>query len=74
MRYYRIDLTDAKGNPVYLKSLIGQPLTSLTPQGGFNPGALQVELNIPLYPTALGGGRDLRQGVGHRPGRHHASS
>lgn len=49
MRYYDIRLSDARGNPVYLKSL-GQPLTSLTPSGTFNPGALQVELNIPIYP------------------------
>jgi hypothetical protein len=50
VRYYRIDLSDKNGNPVYLRSLNGQPLTSLAPDGKFNPGALQVELDIPVYP------------------------
>ena len=55
VRYYRVDLTTASGNPVFLKSLNGQPLTSLAPDGTFNPGALQVELNIPVYPMHQAG-------------------
>jgi hypothetical protein len=53
LRYYRIELSRPSGEPVYLRSLSGQTLTSLTPQGKFNPGALQVELNIPLYPQHI---------------------
>src|SRR5579872_3427712 len=50
MRFYRIEFARADGTPFYLRSLNGQVLTSLAPNGRFNPGALQVELNIPLYP------------------------
>ncbi len=64
VRYYRVDLTTASGNPVFLKSLNGQPLTSLAPDGTFNPGALQVELNIPVYPMHQAGAGTVRQGVG----------
>ena len=54
MRYYNIQLSQPNGTPVYLKSLQGNPLTSLTAGGQFNPGALQIELNIPLYPHSTG--------------------
>lgn len=54
MRFYRIDLADSSGNPVYLRSLNGQPLTSLTPTGQFNPGALQIELDLPVNPGSTG--------------------
>lgn len=53
MRYYRIDLSRTDGTPVYLRSL-NQPLTSLAPNGIFNPGALQVELDIPVNPFSTG--------------------
>jgi hypothetical protein len=55
VRYYSIALTDSSGNPTFLRSLSGQPLTSLSPDGSFNPGALQIELNIPLYPLHSSG-------------------
>lgn len=54
MRYYRVDLTNASGQPVYLRSLQGNPLTSLTSGGQFNPGALQVEMDIPVNPFSTG--------------------
>ena len=54
MRYYRINLTRTDGTPVYLKSLQGQPLTSLTANGKNNPGALKVEWDIPINPQSTG--------------------
>lgn len=54
MRYYRIDLTNSSGKPVYLKSLQNQPLTSLSQQGAFNPGALDIEIDLPIYPASTG--------------------
>lgn len=53
MRYYRIDLSDNSGKPLYLKSL-GQTLTSVAPNGVANPGALNIELDAPVYPYSTG--------------------
>jgi hypothetical protein len=50
MRYYRIDLQNkATGEPVLAKSLGGQPLSSLLPNGQPNMAALNVEWDIPQY-------------------------
>lgn len=47
MRYYRIDLTDPKtGASVLPSSLKGGKLTSLLPNGQFNPAALNVEIDV----------------------------
>lgn len=47
MRYYRVDVSNAKsGAPVYLTGFNNTPLTSLTQTGTFNPSALNVELDI----------------------------
>ncbi len=63
MRYYKIDITappttDANGKVVDGKSVLpsslgGLPLSSLLPNGSFNPGALNIELDIPVAPQGV---------------------
>lgn len=49
MRYYKIVLADPDTGAALLPgSLKGLPLSSLLPDGSFNPAALQVELDIPV--------------------------
>lgn len=48
MRYYNIAITNSSGQPVLPQSLGGLPISSLLPNGQYNPGALQVELDIPV--------------------------
>lgn len=60
MRYYKIDITDpATGNPILPKSLQGLGITSLLANGVTNPGALQVELDIPIAFAATPAGQAL---------------
>jgi hypothetical protein len=58
MRFYRIVITDPDGNEVRPSSLGGLPLTSLSPDGSFNPGALNIEFDIPVtqFHTPKGAG------------------
>lgn len=52
MRFYRIDITDSKtGAPVLPSSLRGQKLTSLNADGSFNPGALNIEIDVTQFPS-----------------------
>lgn len=66
MRYYRIQLQRDDGTPVTPASLGGMPISSLLPNGQFNPGALQVELDIPVAPynTPTGTGLVRVWGIG----------
>lgn len=49
MRYYAITLTNATtGASVLPSSLGGLPLSSLLPNGNFNPAALNIEFDIPV--------------------------
>lgn len=61
MRYYKIELKDANGNPLVLSSLAnsGMPpgvITSLNADGTTNPNALNIELDITQYPGHSAGG------------------
>ena len=47
---------DQSGTPKYFSSL-GQVLTSLKPDGTFNPGALNVEIDLPVGPYHTPGGQ-----------------
>lgn len=61
MRYYRLDLMNAKtGKPIYASSMGGKPITSLTEDGRHNPGALNIEFNISTveYTPAKGSNQD----------------
>ncbi len=56
---YRIEITNpTTGAPITPSSLGGLPISSLLPDGTFNPAALQVELDIPVaaqgYPGDAG--------------------
>ena len=49
MRFYRIELTNAKtGKSILPSSLKGGTLSSLLPTGQYNPGALNVVFDIPV--------------------------
>jgi hypothetical protein len=48
MRYYNVVLTKADGTPYLFKSLGGLALTSLAPNGRTNPGALNIEFDLPI--------------------------
>jgi hypothetical protein len=60
LRYYKIDITNpANGQPVLPKSLQGLGITSLLPNGATNPGALNVELDLPIFMAATPDGQAL---------------
>lgn len=48
MRFYKILITDPSGAEIFPSSLGNQRIQSLLPNGQFNPGALNVELDIPV--------------------------
>jgi hypothetical protein len=50
VRYYKIVLTNQAGAAFTFGSLKGQTLSSLNPDGSFNPTALNIELDIPVAP------------------------
>lgn len=50
MRYWRLDITSPAGAPLLPSSLKGQKLTSLLPDGKFNPASLNIELDITQSP------------------------
>lgn len=61
MRYYRIELKDASGNPLTLSSLANSGMepgviTSLNSNGTTNPAALNIEIDITQYPGHMSGG------------------
>jgi hypothetical protein len=49
-RYYKIDITTQAGGPIVPSSLKGGALSSILPNGAFNPGALNIQLDIPVGP------------------------
>lgn len=51
MRYYRLDISSPDGAPILPSSLKGGKLTSLLPDGTFNPAALNIELDITQFPS-----------------------
>ena len=60
MRFYRIELTNpTTGASVLPASLGGLPLTSLLPNGQWNPAALNVEFDIPMAYKAAPAGQAL---------------
>lgn len=50
MRFYRILITDEGGGAIVPSSLKGGSLSSILPNGQFNPGALNIKIDIPVGP------------------------
>jgi hypothetical protein len=59
VRFYRIELTTPDGQPLVPESLKGLGISSLLPNGQFNPAALQVELDISVVPHHVPEGRQM---------------
>lgn len=49
MRYYKIVITTPDGKPIIPKALGNLGLSSLLPNGDWNPAALNIEMNIPVF-------------------------
>lgn len=59
MRFYKVEFTNTKGQPINFPSLAGAgmpagTITSALPDGTINPGALNIEMDLAVYAQQVG--------------------